>query len=110
MKRMLGAVAMAGVLAMAGCGDDDGGGEGSIEDYCRLSQESDSSAEFPTAEEFDEIRSAAPPEIRDDVNTLIDAFQDLGDSDDPEELFAVFDDPEVAAAIENLEEFEAENC
>lgn len=110
MKKALGAAAAAAMLVLAGCGDDDDGGEGSIEAYCRLSAESETSTDFPTAEQFAEFRAAAPSEIRDDVDTLIDAFQDIDASEDPSALFQLFEDPEVAEAIENLEEFDAEHC
>lgn len=110
MKKVLPAIAIAGVLAVAGCGGDDGGGGGDVQAYCRLSQESEGSSGFPTDQELEEFRDAAPPEIRDDVDTLVDAFREVEDPDDPNAALALFEDEEVVEAIENIQAFEAENC
>ena len=104
--RLLGGIAIA-AFVVVGCGDDS---EGDVEAFCRLSAESDQSESIPSDEELEEIRDAAPGEIRDDVDVAIDAFQDIEDPEDIEEVTAVFDDEEVVEAFDAIEEFEAENC
>ena len=106
-KQLMGAIAVA-AFVVVGCGDDSGGGD--VEAFCRLSAESDENEAIPSDEELDEIRDAAPGEIRDDVDVVIDAFQEIDDPEDIEAVTALFDDEDVVEAIENIEEFEAENC
>lgn len=68
---------------------------------------------------FDDVQSAAPPAIADDVATVIDALEELAavgistDDDDPEALDAAFEilvDPHFTEASENLEEYTSEAC
>ena len=97
------------------CGIDSGGGDGEEasdfeiapedEEYCAIATELDEQEDFPSPEQLETIRAAAPEEISDDINTVVEAF--LANPDDP---FAAFEDPEVEAAFEPIEAFEAEHC
>jgi hypothetical protein len=105
-KQLLGAFALAG-LALTGCGGDDESSEGDIEEYCRLTEETNAE---PTPEDFERALDAAPAEIRDDLEIVFDAFRSVEDPEDVEAFLAAFEEPEVVEATENLDEFAAENC
>lgn len=100
-------------LVLAGCGDDDGGGDagngdgGDLEAFCELNTELDDQQDLPSDEQLDRIVELAPGEIRGATETLADAFR--GDPD-PDDFDEIFDDPEVIAADEEFEEFVQENC
>lgn len=129
-RRLVVGVAAA-LLAAAGltaCGDDggDGGGDsggdsgGSAEDFCSVGDDLDA---FGASEEIDndafqsaldDAVDAAPDEIKDDVETVRSAFEDV-DLADPEaladpELQEKFTAPEFKEASENLEEYVNKNC
>lgn len=90
------------VLLAAGCGDDSGGGD--VAAYCDKSAELDAADGLPSDADLDEIKELAPSEISDQVDVLVDAFQDEGE--------AAFENAgeEFIAAGAAIEEFEAENC
>ena len=106
-------------LIAAGCGDDDDADDTTtteaeaagddidpeFADYCALAIELDEQPNFASSEQLEEIRDLAPDEIADEINLVVDKF--LAAGDDPG---AVFDDPEVGAAFEPIEAFEAEHC
>ena len=94
------------LVPLAACGGDDGGG--SVQAYCDLSKELDDQEEFPDDDQLDELFDAAPDEISDDIELLVDKFREA--NDDPESAEQVFDDPEVTEAIGNVEAFEEESC
>jgi uncharacterized cupredoxin-like copper-binding protein len=129
-KVVIGLASMA--LLVAACGDDDedegttdttaatedtaatddtgdAGGDFVIapedEEYCTIAIQLDEQEDFPTTEQLESIRAAAPEEISDAIDTVVDAFQAAGD--DP---FAAFENPEVEAAFDVIEPFEAEHC
>ncbi len=108
MRTVLGSVATAVALVVAGCGGD-GGPAGDVEAYCRLSDETRQSGDFPTAEEFEALRVAAPAEIRGDVGTLVEALEGIEDPEDPSAL-EIFEDEEFVQASENIQSFDTENC
>lgn len=113
-KILIGLLLVALTLAGAACGDD-GGGEGDLEAYCERVKEFDDAEEddFPSEDELDDLRDDAPEEIRDDIDRLIDFFNDNRDTLE-EGDFSAFeeaeDDEELAEAFENVERFEDENC
>ena len=109
MHTLFAALATTTVLAVSGCGDDDGGGDGDLEAYCELSASQDDAVDLPSGEVLDEFVDTAPPEIRDDVETLVDAIRDI-DSDNPEEFLVLLEDEDVVQAGERIDAFEAENC
>jgi hypothetical protein len=96
-------------LIAAGCGDDDDS-DGDLAAYCAMSDDLDAQASFPTDEQLDDLADVAPSEIKDDVETFIDAIKDLDDPNDQQQVEALFNDPEVVEAVENVERFENENC
>lgn len=68
---------------------------------------------------FDDVQSAAPPEIADDVKTVIDTLEAIAaldvstDEDDPAAFDAAFEillDPDFTEANENLEEYTSKAC
>lgn len=110
-KVVAGAAAMA--LVVAGCGDDgdDAAGTDTTEDpnaeYCALAQELDQQEEFFTAEQLEQLREAAPEEIREEADLVVPIFIEAIEAGDP---FAAFDDPVVEENLQAIEDFEAEAC
>lgn len=79
-------------LTLAACGGDDSSGAGSVESWCALGdrfEEDPFAAVDPTDSDafkaaidefkadFDDLRSSAPAEIKDDVDTVLTAFDGL---------------------------------
>lgn len=94
-------------LAFVACGDDDDGSASSADlaAFCTKAAETNQPGTLPTPELLAEYQALAPDEISDPVAVLVDAFAAAGD--DPA---AAFSDPEVIAAIEQITEFESEQC
>lgn len=104
--------AVVAALAMmgAGCGDDDESNEAAEDPnaaYCELARELDEQDDFPTAEQLEELRDAAPEEISEPINTVVDKFVAAIEAGD---FAAAFEDPAVNEAFETIEPFEAEEC
>jgi hypothetical protein len=122
--------------AVEGESDDDGGGGGSESEWCELAVEveeldavfgdfdpTDPDAMRNAFAEFgdvlDRAADAAPSEIEDDIEQTVDAFNQLRDAledvdynfleIDPADL-EFLDNPDVEAASERVEEFNAEEC
>jgi hypothetical protein len=113
----------AGVLVLAACGSDDGGssGEGggrSAEAFC--AQLADSATDSTATDEevlanLQAAADAAPSEIADEMNTLVDVFGELQEMDLAEatdEGMAAFQDllPRLEASAAELETWAVENC
>lgn len=94
-------------VALAACGDDADGSASTTDlaAFCAKAAETNQPATLPTSELLTEYQALAPDEISDPVAVLVDAFASAGD--DPA---AAFSDPEVIAAIEQITEFESEQC
>ena len=107
--RQVGAIAVAAIaLVAAGCGDDDEDeAAGDVEAYCEISRELDEQEDFPSEEQLEAFRDAAPEEIRDEANVVVDAFLEATEAGDPASAFS---DPEVEDAFGPIEEFDAEEC
>lgn len=101
------AVGIALVLIGAAC-DSGGGGGGDVAAFCRLAAELDEQGGEPSADQLGEIVDAAPGEIRDDVESLANALQQV--EDDPESAAELFGDEELLEAGERVEQFQDENC
>lgn len=84
-------------VVLAGCsnGETVSGGQ----EYCSLSAELDAQEGPPSEEQLAEIEAAAPPEISEDVATLVEAVRNQS-----------FDDPDVQEAESALLAWEQENC
>ena len=95
------------MVAAAGCGDDDDEAGGDVEAYCDLARELDAQEDFPTAEQLEALRDAAPDEIEENIDTVVEAFLAGIEEGDPA---AAFGDPEVEEAFGPIEEFEASEC
>lgn len=76
-------------------------------------------SEDPAAEmaELERFRDLAPSEIRDDIDAIIDVFNEVAaleaNGDGEENFEAIFElafDPEIVAASENIEQFGVEEC
>ena len=95
---VVGALSLAGSGVLVACGDD---GD-DVEAYCELSAETDQQEEFPSDELLDDIAEAAPEEISEEAQFVVDRLKEDGE--------AAFEDTEVLERFETIEEFEAENC
>jgi hypothetical protein len=93
-------------LACAACaGDDDGSASTTdLAAFCAKAAETNQPGTLPTPELLAEYQALAPDEIADPVAVLVEAF---AAGDDPA---AAFSDPDVVAAIEQITEFESEQC
>ena len=123
------AVGIAAVLlagGLAACGDDGGdGGDsgdsgGSAEEFCSVGDDLDafSSTDEIDNDQFqsalDDAVDAAPDEIKDDVETVREAFADV-DLSDPQALTdpdvqETFTSPEFKEASSNLDAYVKDNC
>ena len=102
--------AVAGVLSLAfgACGDDDDAASGDdAAAYCEIAAELDEQEDFPSAEQLEGLRDAAPEEISDEVDLVVEAFLQGIEDGDPGAAFA---DPEVEEAFGPIETFEEETC
>ena len=95
------ALVAVGGLTLAGCGDD-GGGDGDVQAYCDLSAELNETEAVPTDEQLDALLASAPGEIRDDGQVVVDFLRGGGNPADLSE--------DVTDALQEIEDFEAENC
>ena len=93
------AVVLVGSGALAACGDDDGD---DVQAYCDLSAELDEQEGPPSDEQLDEISDLAPDEISEEIDFVVDRFNEDGE--------AAFEDPEVGERFVVIEGFETENC
>lgn len=136
MRRVaIGSLAAAGVLALAGCGGDDGGDDlTAFCDQARAVEESgqalgnlqggniDAAKEAfeQTADDVQAAADAAPEEIQSDMQTVADFVDDLNsqlaDAQSPEDLIALAGELQSEAAQEfqeageNVRDYLAENC
>ncbi len=109
-QRIVGVMAIA-VVIVSGCGgDDESSAAGDLQEYCRLAAETAESSTLPSAGRTDAFIDAAPPEIREDVEVIVDALNSVEDPDDVAALIAAFEEPEVVESIGRVEAFDAENC
>lgn len=92
------ALSLAALFLLAACGDDGGSESASADEYCRLSAQLNQSQTVPTDDELDALVEAAPSEIRDDVETLVESIAE----GEPLEG--------IAEAEANVTRFEEENC
>jgi hypothetical protein len=118
------ALGAAGLLAVAGCGDDgdDSGGGGSLATFCeeysaledRFANLDPNDADA-VDEAFEAVRDLdVPDEIADDFETAVEALEALGDIDvtDTEAVEEFFSGEfaDAEQAFTNLDEFVAEEC
>lgn len=97
----------AGALALSACG---GGGD-DVAAYCEQSDALQASAGdsgqsgMPSAEQLQRVIDVAPDEIRDELQTLVSALEDMREGDT-----SGLQDPEVQEAAQAVQSFESENC
>lgn len=99
------------LVPLAACGGDDGGGgdnAGSIQAYCDFSASLDEQSDFPSESQLDQLRDVAPSEIEDDIDAVVDRFEEVGE--DEEALGELFSDEEFSERIERIEAFEEREC
>lgn len=87
---------------------DDGGDQGELTELCALATEMDEQEDFPSAEQLQQYKELAPDDIADAVNTAADPLI-AADGDLPA-FFAAFADDDVAAAVDDINAFETEEC
>lgn len=104
-KRLFTGVLGAALLvpALTACGGDD------AQAFCDKIQEQDVNASDmdEMAEVMEDLRDDAPSEISDDVDLVVDAFNQL--QEDPSAVEDL-DEEELMAASERLADWEQENC
>ncbi len=101
---------MVGVLSLAAaaCGDDDDtASSDDSEAYCELAAELDAQEDFPSAQQLEDLRDAAPDDISDEVGLVVEKFLQGIEDGDPGVAFA---DPEVEEAFGPIEAFEEDTC
>jgi hypothetical protein len=106
-------------VALTACGDDDEGGGGSVEAFCQeLEAFADDVADaddLSFVADFEAVVDAAPGEIADEMNQMLEAFEQLASMpDEPESEEQMNEMLELTASIEEpsaaVEEFARENC
>jgi hypothetical protein len=120
------------VLVAASCGGGDDGTDGAdddgaddVEAFCERLRALEADDTVDVDEDFDaamaemtELRDAAPAELRDDLDMVIDVFRQMdeienagGDDEDTfGAVFALLLDPEFTAASERLEQWGVDEC
>lgn len=89
------------VLVGAACGDGDGDGS-DVAAYCELVEELNEGGE-PDLDQLDDLTDLAPEEIRDDIQTVRDELEELGDAGGRPSA-------EATEAIAKIVEFDQEHC
>jgi hypothetical protein len=109
-NRLLAALTVVPLLVAGACGDDDdsASGDGGIEQWCAASEEIEQSTSEPTDDEWDALAEAAPDEIKDDVDYLIEKIKEVGD--DEEAQLELVSDEEFMERGQAVEDFTDENC
>ena len=121
---MLGAVAAASISFTACGGSNSGGAAGDPEAFCAKYEEFDNTEDFGDDQSelvkgLEELRDLAPSEIKDDLNTAVDAFKVLseftvqfeaGEEVDEEDPALVKASDELDVAGDAIEEYVAETC
>jgi hypothetical protein len=132
-RKRWGAAAAALVLIMAGCSDDGGDDEdaadtttteasddtttteagddaddGELTELCALATEMDEQEDFPSAAQLEQYKELAPDEIADAVDTAADPL--IAAEGDLPAFFVAFADDDVAAAVDDINAFETEEC
>ncbi|HEV2068899.1 MAG TPA: hypothetical protein VGR26_03805 [Acidimicrobiales bacterium] len=117
--RTLIAVATVGIFAVAACGDDADETatttttsttstteaeqtDEAVLAYCERAAELDEQEGPPTPEQLQGLSEAAPDEIKEDVDLVVEKFGEQG--------MNAFGDPEVTEALDRVEDWEADNC
>ncbi len=106
---------LGGALALAACGDDDGG-DASVEAFCQeLETFASSEDEASFVEDFRAVADAAPSEISDETDQLLAAFEVLAPlTEEPETEEERVELLELIASIEEptdaLYEYVGANC
>jgi hypothetical protein len=99
-RRSIAFVAVVALVGLAGCGDDDDGGD--LAAYCTASAELDAQESFPTDEQLDEIAELAPDEISDEVDTVVELLKEEGE--------AAYQGEEIEDLFAPIVDFDTENC
>jgi hypothetical protein len=116
--RLAVALAAGAALALTACGDDDSSG-GDVDTFCEeittLAESEDSGDDATNLAMLQSVADAAPSEISDEFDELVDAFEQLQSFDaeaatDEEmaEFLDIADGLDEASA--RIEEFAVENC
>lgn len=120
--RMLIGLAACGSLALVACGSDDdsnsGGGSGDEAFCAALAESAESDLDTTEEEDLEMLRSiaaSAPGEISDDMDTLVDVFEQLQGFDfenATEDQVAEFEEllPTFEEATATVESYARDNC
>ncbi len=100
-------LALLSSVAVGGCGNDDDAAAGADDAYCELAVELDEQEDFPSAAQLEAYRDAAPEDISDSVDLVVNRFLEAIENGDP---LTAYSDPAVEGAFEPIETYEAEHC
>lgn len=113
-------LALGGAMALAACGEDDGGGA-STEAFCSelgsfaASADASGEADESFVSDFRTLAESAPGEISDEINEMLAAFESLDElPDEPESEEQMEEMMDLLGSIEEpnaaVEEFAMDNC
>ena len=108
-------VAGLGALSLTACGGSDGGGsaEGFCDSLVRLDDSGvDPDSDFDGAiEALEDIKSNAPSELQDDLDTFIDIMNKVNDAGDDADFSEFEDDIEkLTTSVDNIQTYADANC
>lgn len=95
-------------FALGACGDDGGGGDAA---FCDVIEELEG-VDQPTVDDIEEAADAAPSELEDQMEILVDAaraFEEF-EEDGDESAFDDLDEEEFEQAAEDVEDFARDEC
>jgi len=118
LRILTGAVLVSSSLLVGACG---GGGGASKEAFCKALNAQDDEVDFSTvegadkgAEAFDDLVDKAPDGVKDDVEVLSDAFDEVADAESEADIKKVQqrlqDNDEVNTAIKNVDAYDKKEC
>lgn len=117
--RLVLGITMGAALTLGACGDDDGGGGGSTDAFCdelaKLADAGDDTTEEEDLEAIRAVAEVAPGEISDEMDQLVETFEQIlafdpetASEEEFDEFLAIAGDIEETSIA--VEDFARENC